>query len=58
VVGGSRQSRAECLMSRQERHITTPVWQAANNIPPMVWWNNLERVLRAIDALGCHDLPV
>ena len=36
--------------------ITRPVWQAALNIPPRVWWNNLERVLLAVDDLGCRDL--
>jgi len=36
--------------------ITTPVWQAANNIPPVIWWNNLERILLAVDDLGCRDL--
>lgn len=37
-------------------HITTPVWQATNDIPPVIWWNNLERILLAVDDLGCHDL--
>jgi len=36
--------------------ITTPVWQATNDIPPVVWWNNLERILLAVDDLGCRDL--
>ena len=36
--------------------IVTPVWQAGNNIPPVVWWNNLERILLAVDDLGCRDL--
>jgi Ecdysteroid kinase-like family len=34
----------------------TPAWQATNNIPPVIWWNNLERVLLAVDDLGCRDL--
>jgi hypothetical protein len=38
--------------------ITTPVWQAAFNVPPVVWWNNMERVLLAVDDLGCRDLLV
>jgi hypothetical protein len=37
-------------------HITTPVHQAAYNIPPVIWWNNLERVFLAVDDLGCRDL--
>jgi hypothetical protein len=26
------------------------------NIPPRVWWNNLERIMLAVDDLGCRDL--
>jgi hypothetical protein len=33
-----------------------PVGQEANNIPPRVWWNNLERALLAVDDLGCREL--
>jgi hypothetical protein len=36
--------------------ITRPVGQAAINIGPRVWWNNLERILLAVDDLGCRDL--
>lgn len=36
--------------------ITTPIWQAGANIPPVIWWNNLERVLLAADDLACRDL--
>jgi hypothetical protein len=36
--------------------IATPVWQAANNIPPWIWWNNLGRIFLAVDDLGCDDL--
>jgi hypothetical protein len=35
--------------------ITTPVWQAANNIPSLIWWHHLERIFLAIDDLGCRD---
>ncbi len=31
-------------------------WQPVNNIPPVIWWNNLERILLAVDDLGCRDL--
>ena len=37
-------------------HIATPVLQAAHDIPPVVWWNHLERILLAVDDLGCRDL--
>ena len=36
--------------------ITTPVWQAAYGVPPVIWWNNMERVLLAFEDLGCRDL--
>ena len=38
--------------------IMTPVWQAAYEIPPWIWWNNLGRVPLAVDDLGCRDLLV
>ena len=37
-------------------HITTPLWQDANSIPPLIWWNNLERIFLAVDDLGCREL--
>jgi Ecdysteroid kinase-like family len=36
--------------------IMTPVWQVTANIPPVIWWNNMERLLLAVDDLGCRDL--
>ncbi len=36
--------------------ITWPVWQEAYGIPPVIWWNNLERIMLAVDDLGCRDL--
>src|SRR5262249_10158140 len=38
--------------------IMTPIYQEENSIPPVIWWNNLERILLAIEDLGCHDLLV
>lgn len=37
-------------------HITKPVWQWSINIPPVIWWNNLERVMMAVEDLGCEEL--
>ncbi|MDN4987475.1 ecdysteroid 22-kinase family protein [Bradyrhizobium arachidis] len=37
-------------------HITKPVWQWSINIPPLIWWNNLERVMMAVEDLGCEEL--
>jgi thiamine kinase-like enzyme len=36
--------------------ITRPVRQAANNIGPGVWWNNLERIFLAVEDLDCREL--
>ncbi|QCI63002.1 aminoglycoside phosphotransferase [Phreatobacter stygius] len=36
--------------------VTTPIWQHASKIPPVIWWNNLERIHLAVDDLHCHDL--
>jgi hypothetical protein len=38
--------------------ITRSVGQAANNIGPAIWWNNLERIMLAVDDLGCRNLLV
>lgn len=37
-------------------HITKPVWQWAIGIPPVIWWNNLERIFMAVDDLDCREL--
>lgn len=36
--------------------VITPVNQATIKIPPVIWWNNLERIFLAVDDLGCRDL--
>jgi hypothetical protein len=36
--------------------ITTPMWQANHGLPPWIWWNHLERVMRAVDDLDCLEL--
>jgi thiamine kinase-like enzyme len=36
--------------------ITRPVEQASLNIPRAVWWNKLERIMLAVNDLGCRDL--
>jgi len=38
--------------------ITVPVRQALRGIPPVIWWNNLGRILLAADDLGCRELLV
>jgi hypothetical protein len=36
--------------------ITTPLWQANHALAPVIWWNNLERIMLAVDDLGCREL--
>jgi hypothetical protein len=36
--------------------LMTPIIWANVGIPPAVWWNNLERIMLAVDDLGCRDL--
>ena len=36
-------------------HISKPVWQWSANIPPVIWWNNLERIFLAVDDLDCEE---
>ena len=31
------------------------VWQPIS--PAVIWWNKLERVMLAVDDLGCRGLP-
>ena len=35
---------------------TKPIWLQAAGIPPVIWWNNLERVYLAVDDLDCFEL--
>jgi hypothetical protein len=35
---------------------TIPVWQEANGVPSVIWWNNLERIFLAVDDLDCREL--
>lgn len=37
-------------------HTTTAARQHAFNLPPVIWWNNLERTFMAVDDLGCREL--
>lgn len=35
---------------------TTPVFQAGLKIPPVIWWNHFQRIMAAVDDLGCREL--
>ena len=56
VHGYDRQALADDYRLSALWQIATPIWQASNNVPPVIWWNNLERILLAVDDLGCRDL--
>jgi thiamine kinase-like enzyme len=56
VAGYDRQALQDDYRLSVLWQITTPVWQAENNIPPVIWWNNLERIHLAADDLRCRDL--
>jgi Phosphotransferase enzyme family len=36
--------------------VATPVFQAAANIPTVIWWDNFERIFMAVDDLRCREL--
>ena len=56
VRGYDRQSLAGDYRWAALWQMATPVWQAAHNIRPGIWWNHMERIFPAIDDLGCRDL--
>jgi thiamine kinase-like enzyme len=37
-------------------HLTTPLFLFDLRIPPVIWWGHLERIMLAIDDLGCREL--
>jgi hypothetical protein len=56
VHGYDRQALADDYQLAVLWQMITPVWQAAYNIPPVIWWNNMQRILLAVDDLGCREL--
>jgi hypothetical protein len=37
-------------------HTITPVFMAGLTLPPVIWWNNFQRIMAAVDDLGCREL--
>jgi hypothetical protein len=58
VQGYGREALDEDYRVSLLRHLMTPVWLAAMDFPPLIWWGHLERVMLAIDDLGCRSLLV
>ncbi len=56
VAGYERQALNDDYRLSVLLQILTPVLQAAYGIPPWIWWNNLERILLAVDDLDCRQL--
>jgi thiamine kinase-like enzyme len=56
VTGYSRAALDDDYRRAVLWHITKPVWQWTVQIPPVIWWNNLERIFLAVDDLGCLEL--
>jgi hypothetical protein len=56
VRGYDRHALDEDYRASVLRQLMTPVWQAAIDLPPVIWWCHLERIFLAIDDLGCREL--
>jgi Ecdysteroid kinase-like family len=56
VKGYERRALADDYRLSVLLRVMTPVWQWAVGIPPLIWWNNLERIFLAVDDLGCREL--
>jgi hypothetical protein len=55
VTGYDRKALAEDYRLSVLWQLTTPVWQAEHKLPPLIWWSHLERILLAVDDLGCRN---
>jgi Ser/Thr protein kinase RdoA (MazF antagonist) len=56
VVNYGRQSLDDDYRWSVLWQISRPIWQWSAHIPPVVWWNNMERIFLAFDDLGCREL--
>ena len=56
VTGYDRQALQDDYRWAVLWQLLVPIWQAAHDLPPIVWWSHLERILMAIDDLGCREL--
>lgn len=56
VSGYSRESLGEDYRLSVLWQMMLPVWHASFGVPPRVWWHNYERIMMAVDDLGCCDL--
>jgi hypothetical protein len=56
VGGYGREALGEDYRLSVLWQLATPVWQAEHKLPPVIWWSHLERILLAVDDLGCREL--
>lgn len=56
VEGYDRSALRDDYRASVLRQLMTPVRHTLHDIPPVIWWNNLERVMLAVDDLGCREL--
>ena len=48
--------REQLRAALEKKIMYPPLWQFANDIPPVIWWNNFERIMLAVDDLECRRL--
>jgi hypothetical protein len=56
VGGYDRRALADDYRQSVLWQIMMPVWQAAIDLPPVIRWNHLERIMLAVDDLDCREL--
>jgi hypothetical protein len=56
VEGYDRRALADDYRWSTLLHLARPLFLATHGIPPVVWWSHLERIMLAIDDLGCREL--
>jgi thiamine kinase-like enzyme len=55
VRGYDRRALADDYRLSVLWQIMTPVWQSGIGLPPVIWWSHIERIMLAIDDLGCRE---
>jgi hypothetical protein len=56
VIGYGRAALQEDYRVSVLWQIARAIWQQSIGIPPVIWWNNLERLHLAVDDLDCRAL--
>lgn len=56
VIGYDRATLQEDYRVSVLWQVARAIWQQSIGIPPVIWWNNLERLHLAIDDLDCRAL--